>query len=138
MTYVEEDKQFPVLTRNLLVLGQAPVIPNQNPTDIKNKDSQILQTCIQQCKEVEWKRWRNEYLASLREGRNLEHSKSGTEIKIVEVVVIKGDEQKKAQWKHGTISKTWERSQSESSEVEIWKRVHRMNNTTPANVRVIT
>ena len=87
---------------------------------------------------MEWKRWRNEYLASLREGRNLEHSKSGTEIKIVEVVVIKGDEQKKAQWKHGTISKTWERSQSESSEVEIWKRVHRMNNTTPANVRVIT
>ena len=38
LTFIEENIQFPVLTPNLLVLGQTPVISNKDPTGIENKD----------------------------------------------------------------------------------------------------
>ena len=36
--YIGDDIQFPLLTPNLLVLCQAPIIPNEDPTDNENKD----------------------------------------------------------------------------------------------------
>ena len=39
LTYIGDDIQFPLLTQNLLVLGQAPIIPNKDPTGNENKDA---------------------------------------------------------------------------------------------------
>lgn len=58
LTY-KEDIQVPVLTLNSLVLGQEPVIHNEDPTDTENKDLRKRQKYIQGCKEATWKRWRN-------------------------------------------------------------------------------
>ena len=38
LTYTEKDIRIPVLTPNLLVLGQTLVIPNEDLKDIENKD----------------------------------------------------------------------------------------------------
>ena len=70
MTYIEEDIQFPVLTPNLLVLGQRPVISNKNHMDIESKGLPKRQKYIKRCKEAAWKKWRNEYLTSLGERHN--------------------------------------------------------------------
>ena len=40
-------------------------------------------------KEVAWKRWRNEYLTSLRKKHNLKRNKGDPELKVGEVVVRK-------------------------------------------------
>ena len=94
LSYIEEDIQFPVLTP-ILVLGQTPVIPNEDPIDTEIRDLRKMQKYIQRCKEAVWKRWRNEYLTSLPERRNLKHNKREPEIKVGEVVAIKGNERNK-------------------------------------------
>ena len=71
LTYTEEDISFPVLTPNSLVLGQQLIISNEDPEDIEDKDLRKRQKYIQKCKEAAWKRWRSEYLTSLRERHNL-------------------------------------------------------------------
>ena len=63
---MEEDIAFPDLTPNLLVLGQQLIILNEDPKNIEDKDLQKRQKYIQKCKEAAWKRWRSEYLTSLR------------------------------------------------------------------------
>ena len=95
LSYIEEDIQFPVLTPILLVLGQTPVIPNEDPTDTEIRDLRKMQKYIQRCKEAVWKRWRNEYLTSLPEMHNLKHNKREPEVKVGEVVAIKGNERNK-------------------------------------------
>ena len=95
LSYIEEDIQFPVLTPILLVLGQTPVIPNKDPTDTEIRDLRKMQKYIQRCKEAVWKRWRNEYLTSLPEMHNLKHNKREPEVKVGEVVAIKGNERNK-------------------------------------------
>ena len=98
LTYMAEDIEFPVLTPNLLPLGQQLIIPNEDPANIKDKDLRKRQKYIQKCKEAAWKRWRSEYLTSLREIHNLKYSKKESEVKVGEVVVIKGEEQNSTQW----------------------------------------
>ena len=95
LSYIEEDIQFPVLTPILLVLGQTPVIPNEDPTDTEIRDLRKMQKYIQRCKEAVWKRWRNEYLTSLPEMHNLKHNKREPEVKVREVAAIKGNERNK-------------------------------------------
>ena len=98
LTYIEEDTEFPVLPPNSLVLGQQLIIPNEDPENIKDKDLRKHQKYIQKCKEASWKRWRSEYLTSLRERNHLKHSKKESDIKVGKVVVIKGEARNRAQW----------------------------------------
>ena len=100
---MEEDIEFPVLTLNLLVLGQQLIIPNKDPENIEDKNLRKCQKYIQKCKEAAWKRWRSEYLTSLRERHNLNHSKKESEVTVGQVVKIKGEERNSAQWNIGII-----------------------------------
>ena len=104
LSYIEEDIQFPVLTPILLVLGQTPVIPNEDPTDTEIRDLRKMQKYIQRCKEAVWKRWRNEYLTSLPEMHNLKHNKREPEVKVREVAAIKGNERNKYTGNFRTIT----------------------------------
>ena len=81
---MDEDIQFPVLTPNLLILGQTPVVTNEYPTKIENKDLQKKQKYIQRCKEAACKRWKNEYVISSRERHKLKYKKREPEVKVRE------------------------------------------------------
>ena len=70
LTCMEKDIEFLVLVPNSLVFGQQLIIPNEDPENIEDKDLRKRQKYIQKCKEVAWKRWRSEYLTSLRERHN--------------------------------------------------------------------
>lgn len=87
MTYIGDDIQFPLLIPNLLVLCQAPIIPNEDPTDNENKG----------VKKRHWERGRSKYLTSLCKRLNLKLNKKKSEIKVGEVIAIKSDERIKAQ-----------------------------------------
>ena len=104
LTYKEEDIEFPFLTPNSFVLGQQLIIPNEDPENIEDEDQRKHQKYIQKCKQAAWKRWRSEYVTSLRERHNLKHSKKESEVKVGEVVVIKGEEQNRAQRNIGIIT----------------------------------
>ena len=82
-------------------------IPNEDPTDIGNKDLIKRQKHMQRCKEEAWKICRNEYLTWLRERHNLKQKEREPEVKLGEVVVIKSDERNKAQWKLGIITEVY-------------------------------
>ena len=104
LTYIEKDIQFLFLTPNLLVLRQAPAILNEDPTDIENKDLGKRQKNIRRFKESAWESWRNEYLASLRKRYNLKPNMRAPDVTVGKVVVIKGDQRNKVQWKLGIIT----------------------------------
>jgi hypothetical protein len=57
---------------------------------------------IQRCKDTIWKRWTTEYIRSLRE-RRLNQTGKTSEIKIGEIVLIKGEEKDRGQWNIGVI-----------------------------------
>ena len=75
--------RYPIFSFNTKFTGvsQTPVIPNEDPTDIENRDLRKRQKYIQRCKEAVWKRWRYEYLTSLLERHNLKHNKRESEVK---------------------------------------------------------
>ena len=77
LTYIKEDIQFPVLTPNLLFLGQTPVIPTKILQILKiNKKKTKVYTKMQKSGMEE----RNEYL--LREKYNLKHKMRELEVKV--------------------------------------------------------
>ena len=105
LTYMEEDIEFPVLTLNLLVLGEQLIIPNEDPENIKDKDIRKCQKYIQKCKEVAWNRWRSEYLT--------------LEVKLGKVVVIKDEEQNRAQWNIGIMTDVYPRKDGRMRAVKL-------------------
>ena len=120
LTYMEEDIEFPLLTSNSLVLDQQLIIPNEDTENIEDKDQRKCQKYIQKCKEATWKRWRSEYLMSLRERHNLKHSKKESEVKVGEVVVIEGEERNRVQWNIGIITEIYPGKNCKvSSETEL-------------------
>ena len=66
LMYVEDDVEYPVLTPNVLIMGQNLSLPDQN-LERKNKDLRKRFKYIRKCKEAAWLRWRKEYIKSFRE-----------------------------------------------------------------------
>ena len=101
--YVDDHYTKPILTPNLLILG------DQNATidDVVNSDEETdvekQLKCITTFKERVWRRWTNEYLKSLRERHNLKHKSKDANIQVGDVVIIKGDEKNRAHWKTGIV-----------------------------------
>ena len=101
--YVDDDFTKPVLTPNLLILGDQnatldDVVDSDEEIDVKKQLKRITTF-----KERVWKRWTNEYLKSLRERHNLKHKSKEMNIKVGDVVIIKGDEKNRAQWYTGIV-----------------------------------
>ena len=88
LIYIEDGIQMPVFTANALSYGQPRI-----------------QRYINRYKEAAWKRWKKEYLLSLREKDNMMHNTKKVKIKVGDMVLIKGEkEQRKVEhWNSGKI-----------------------------------
>ena len=60
-----------------------------------------------QCKENAWKRWKHEYLVTLRERHNLSHKDRKRKVKIDDIVMIKGEWKNRGHWKIGKVSQLY-------------------------------
>ena len=58
---------------------------------------------LMKCRENLWKRWRNEYIRALRERHTLKHKDSPEQIKVGQVVLIKGDGKNRGEWDTGIV-----------------------------------
>ena len=66
---------------------------------------------INNCKETAWKRWKKEYLRSLRKKHNMMHNAREMKVEVGDVVLIKGEEKKKkakkGTWSIGIVDKLY-------------------------------
>ena len=106
LSYVEEDVQYPLLTRNTMMFLQSNILPERDPDSID--DCQLRKSARhQKCKESLWKRWSTEYLTALRERYNLKHSGKSTTLKIGDVVIIKSNDKSRAKWPLGIVQELY-------------------------------
>ena len=103
LTYVEEDIQLPLLTPNMMLLSDNNALLDPEPTGVTEKHLRKRAKYLMKCRENMWKRWRNEYIRSLRERHNLKHKENSEQIKVGQVVIIKGDGKNRGEWNIGIV-----------------------------------
>ena len=97
LIYMEEDIQMPVLTPNALLYRQSIIIP-QERLDEDTPEIKRRQRYITKCKKAAWKRWKKEYLRSLRERHSMMHNTKEMKIEVGDVDLIKSEEKSKGKW----------------------------------------
>ena len=70
---------------------------------IKDKDLRRRAKYLQRCRDNLWRRWKTEYLKTLRERHNLKFKDREPHIAVGEVVLIRGDEKNRGQWSIGVV-----------------------------------
>ena len=103
LSYVEEDVQLPLLTPNMLQFGRPNLLPDPEAHHQENPDLRKRARYLARCKDVIWRRWSAEYLRGLRERHNVKHNKRQLSLTSGDVVIIKGDEKNRGQWKLGIV-----------------------------------
>ena len=58
-----------------------------------------------QCKEAAWRRFHRQYLVALTERQNLNHKDKHADIRIGDVVIIKGESKNRGHWKLAVVEK---------------------------------
>ena len=99
LTYCEDDIEMPLQTPSLMIFGKSNYLLNEDPSDIEPGDLRKRAKYIMKCKEALWERWYAEYLKALRERNNNAHSGKRADLRVGDVVLIKGDEKNRAHWK---------------------------------------
>ena len=56
MTYIEEETDYPILTRNSLILGGDVNFPDATPHESESETVKKRHNYIKRCKEALWKR----------------------------------------------------------------------------------
>ena len=109
LSYVEDDIQLPILTPQTTTIGRPNLIPESENLDLSEDDADLRlrkrAKYIKKCKEAWWSRWSSDYLKALRERHNMKNGTKEMQLKIGDVVLIKGDERNKGKWKIGVIEK---------------------------------
>ena len=105
LNYVEDDVQMPILTPNSLTFGGNHSMPDDDTENIDEIDLRKRAKYLAKCKDRVWLRWRTEYLTALRERHCHQHGTTLTQLKIGDVVIIKGDEKNRGYWKIGIVTK---------------------------------
>ena len=103
LSYVEDDIQMPLITPESMMRPQSNLLPELEPHLEETVTLRKRAKYIKKCKDTMWKRWTNEYLRGLRERHNLKHRRSSGTVEKGEVVIIKGDEKDRNQWKLGIV-----------------------------------
>ena len=104
LSYLGDDIEFPVLTPNSFVLQQSNIVPELEDHHIKDVDLRKRVRYLQSIKNHLWRRWKQEYLKSLRQ-RHQAGAKSFSHPKEGEIVLIAGDGKNRNLWKIGKITK---------------------------------
>ena len=103
LSYVEEDLQLPLLTPNMLQFGCPNLLPDPEAHHQENPDLRKRARYLARCKDVTRKRWSAEYLRGLRERHNMKHNKRQLSVTSGDVIIIKGDEKNRGQWRLGIV-----------------------------------
>ena len=103
LDYVEDDIQMPILTPSSLLHIQPNVLPELEPKHIQDSDLRKRAKYLSKCKDAVWSRWTKEYLRGLRERHRLKCQGDSTHPAKGDVVIIKSDDKKRAQWKLGVV-----------------------------------
>ena len=107
LSYIEDDLQNPVLTPNSLMFVSSNVLPEMQPHRVDDRDLRKRVKFLKRCKEVVWKRWRNEYIRGLRERHIMLEGKPHT-LSFGDVVIIKSDERNRGEWPLGIVEELYE------------------------------
>ena len=103
LCYLEDDVQFPVVTPNTLTFGEDMYNLNDDISSM-NGDLRKRAKYIRRCKRNAWKRWKNEYLKSLRERHNMQCKKQKLpQLLTGDVVIIEGPERNRNHWTIGIV-----------------------------------
>lgn len=103
LSYVEDDVQLPTLTPNLLQFGRPNLLPEAQSHHLPIPDLRKRARYLNRCKDALWGRWTSEYLRGLRERHNLKCKPSKKSIAKGDVMIIKGDEKNRGQWRLGIV-----------------------------------
>ena len=104
MTYVEDDFELPVLTSNVMLYGQANILPEEVDSE-ENANLQKRTRYLRCCKDILWLRWTKGYIRSLRKGHNLTHKTKELTVKVEDVVLIQSEERNRGKWNIGIVVK---------------------------------
>lgn len=105
LSYVEDDIQLPVLTPQSMMFGQPNLLPEGDVDSVEDKDMRKRARYLRRCNDMLWSRWTGEYIKSLREGHNLNHTKGGPPFEQGDVVLIQSDERNRGKWNIGVVVK---------------------------------
>ena len=103
LSYVEDDIQLPVLTPNMMLINERNALLETNVNEIKERDLRKRAKYLNRCRDNLWKRWKTEYIRSLRERHNMKAKDKDQEITIGQVVMIHGEEKNRGVWKIGVV-----------------------------------
>ena len=103
LSYVEDDDELPVLTPNSIIFGGDNFSPEEEAEAIEETDLRKRAKYLRKCKERVWKRWTDEYVKALRETHNHKHGCTEMQLSVGDVVIIKGDERNRGEWKMGIV-----------------------------------
>ena len=102
LSYVEEDVQMPILSPNSFTYCQSNNLPEEAVDDVEHSDLRKKERHLNRCKDMVWKRWKDEYLTGLIERNQCVKGKEA-DIKVGDVILIKGDERNRGHWKIGVV-----------------------------------
>ena len=74
LTYNEDDVEMPMLTPNIMMFGQPNHTPEQDMEEIDDRDLRKRAKHLKKCKDMVWRRWRDEYLRGLRGQHDLRYN----------------------------------------------------------------
>lgn len=98
LCYVEDDVQLPLLTPSSILFQRSIRLPEREPSREEDYDLRKREKYLRTCKDALWRRWTREYLTALRERHNLDGRSKTSPLKIGDVVIIRSEEKKRAQW----------------------------------------
>eukprot|EP00794_Sanderia_malayensis_P001492 gene1492-biopygen1236 len=101
-SYIEDDLQLPVLTPNMMLLSDKNVLLQFDASEMKDGDLRKRAKYLSKCRDL-WKRWKTEYVRSLRERHNMKSRNQDKQIAIGQIVMIHGEEKNRGVWKIGVI-----------------------------------
>jgi len=92
-----------ILTPSIMMFGQPNHTPEQDMEEIDDRDLRKRAKHLKKCKDMVWRRWRDEYLRGLREPHDLRHNGKHNLVAPGDVMIIKGDERNRTKWRLGIV-----------------------------------
>eukprot|EP00794_Sanderia_malayensis_P013528 gene13528-biopygen10795 len=105
LTYCEDDVELPTLTPNILIFGKHNYLLDEDASEVESGDLRRRAKYLEKCKRALWNRWHTEYIRALRERHNALCSGTETQLREGDVVLVKGEEKNRANWKIGIVDK---------------------------------